>query len=450
MKKLVLLIFTFLFLANPFKSIVYAVELPLCGLTVNPSVPGSNPILVEARDTIRSETPATANDMKFSVDISPIAGRGYPDLKIAFPDTACIYKTTTQSGTTLTTTLFNEVIQGSGKVFDPLCGYLLTLGYHDVTITSNDTPVCQTGGYTIQSNPTCNSISVLPEPPGIGDTYSEWRVDIKGIKKRVSWECPISDLPFVNKACAGTFSIIPEPIALKIFPVDQGNISTPKEWGLLPQYIFGDVSEVIGKNAFLIPPSLVGDKFISGTYEAQVLSKAPIFGGAGDILCRTQFPVGSPGVIPVPLPSWTPTPSPKPPPGPGEPSWTPAPAYKLPQLKPICDQIAPQYQLACKNCMSTPPYGGIWTAIGCLPIDLGLLFRDYIFVYGMGIAGGIAFLYFLYGAFIILTSMGNPERIEEGKQIIVSALSGIFLIIFSVFLIGIIGVDILQLPGFGK
>lgn len=92
---------------------------------------------------------------------------------------------------------------------------------------------------------------------------------------------------------------------------------------------------------------------------------------------------------------------------------------------------------------------GMWTAIGCVPVDFSLLLRDYVFPYGIGIGGGIAFLFFIYGTFLILTSAGNAEQVEQGKQTIVSALSGLILIIFSVLFLKIIGVDILRLPGFG-
>lgn len=117
-------------------------------------------------------------------------------------------------------------------------------------------------------------------------------------------------------------------------------------------------------------------------------------------------------------------------------------------LKPICEQLSDSKHIEdCKICMDE---GKIWSAIGCLPTDISGLVRDYIFKYGIGIAGGISFLYFLYGCFLIITSSGNPEKIEEAKQIIVSALSGLILIIFSVFILEVIGVDILKLPDFSK
>jgi hypothetical protein len=116
------------------------------------------------------------------------------------------------------------------------------------------------------------------------------------------------------------------------------------------------------------------------------------------------------------------------------------------QLKPICDQLDTQFVTQCWNCMTDGKH--TWTAIGCIPNDFSIFIKDYVFVAGISIAGGVAFLYFLYGAFLILTSAGNAEMIEQAKQIIVSALSGLLLIIFSVFLLRVIGVDVLKLPGF--
>lgn len=122
------------------------------------------------------------------------------------------------------------------------------------------------------------------------------------------------------------------------------------------------------------------------------------------------------------------------------------PSIEIPNLKPLCDQLTTEnnFRGKCWDCQNT---GGIWSAIGCLPTDFTVLLKNYVFKIGVGAAGGMAFIYFLYGAFIILTSSGNAEKMEEAKQIITSALAGLILIIFSVFLLRVIGIDILQIPG---
>ncbi|MEK7141729.1 MAG: hypothetical protein AAB800_04290 [Patescibacteria group bacterium] len=96
---------------------------------------------------------------------------------------------------------------------------------------------------------------------------------------------------------------------------------------------------------------------------------------------------------------------------------------------------------------------GISTAIGCITADgiggdKGIVSQ--IFKLGVGIAGGIAFLLILFGGFQIMTSTGNPEKLNEGKELVASAITGLLMILFSVFLLKFIGVDLLCIPGFGS
>lgn len=88
---------------------------------------------------------------------------------------------------------------------------------------------------------------------------------------------------------------------------------------------------------------------------------------------------------------------------------------------------------------------GISTALGCINVS-GTDFVTTLLNFGIGIAGGIAFLLIIFGGFQILTSAGNPERLNAGKELISSAITGLLMIIFSVFLLRIIGVDILGIP----
>lgn len=88
-----------------------------------------------------------------------------------------------------------------------------------------------------------------------------------------------------------------------------------------------------------------------------------------------------------------------------------------------------------------------WTALGCIATD-PQGFVSWLLGAVIGIAGGIVFLLILYGGFQILTSTGDPEKLTNGKEIIVSAIAGLLMIIFSVLLLKIIGVDILKIPGF--
>ncbi|MBM3283882.1 hypothetical protein FJY90_06595, partial [Candidatus Gottesmanbacteria bacterium] len=176
-------------------------------------------------------------------------------------------------------------------------------------------------------------------------------------------------------------------------------------------------------------PIPVGLRYASENHWAKVYAVHNITNAKTDLICSTKFEIARPGTTPKPTKPPTPTPTiptfcKSPPCSTGDctgqcevcPGCVPAV-----QLTALCDQLHDaNYRAKCWKCQADKKH--IWTAIGCLPTNLSLLLKDYIFTFGIGITGGIAFLYFIYGAFLVLTSMGNAERIEEGKQIIVSAL----------------------------
>ncbi len=73
-----------------------------------------------------------------------------------------------------------------------------------------------------------------------------------------------------------------------------------------------------------------------------------------------------------------------------------------------------------------------------------------IIPYAIGLGGLVAFFLMIFGGLQIILSGGNPEKVKAGKEIITSAIAGLLLIIFSVFILRLIGVDLLNLPGFGE
>jgi len=64
----------------------------------------------------------------------------------------------------------------------------------------------------------------------------------------------------------------------------------------------------------------------------------------------------------------------------------------------------------------------------------------------VGAAGGVAFLLLAYGGFRLVTSQGDPKALQDARTIITSALSGLLFIVFSVFILRLIGITILGLP----
>lgn len=91
---------------------------------------------------------------------------------------------------------------------------------------------------------------------------------------------------------------------------------------------------------------------------------------------------------------------------------------------------------------------GIYTAVGCIGADSESIVTRLVRI-GIGLAGGIALLMILAGAFLFTTSQGEPKRASQAKELITSAIMGLVFIIFSVTLLQFIGVEILHIPGFG-
>lgn len=98
----------------------------------------------------------------------------------------------------------------------------------------------------------------------------------------------------------------------------------------------------------------------------------------------------------------------------------------------------------CKDCFNG---GGVWTAVGCWNASSPSDFIQWFIRLGTGLGGGIAMLLILYSGLQRIMSAGNPEKLNEAKELMNAAISGLLLIIFSIFLLRLIGVDILQIPG---
>jgi hypothetical protein len=115
----------------------------------------------------------------------------------------------------------------------------------------------------------------------------------------------------------------------------------------------------------------------------------------------------------------------------------------------ICEMLPANQQARCFDCVGRPGEPNknqIYTALGCIktkPSD----FISWILTAAIGLGGGIAFLLMLFGAFQVMMSGGDPEKLNSGKEILGSAIAGLLMILFSVVLFKVIGYDILRIPG---
>lgn len=124
---------------------------------------------------------------------------------------------------------------------------------------------------------------------------------------------------------------------------------------------------------------------------------------------------------------------------------TPKPEY-LKAMDQFCqNQSNPGERSACLSCAND---GGVYSGIGCVKTDIKKFIQETVFGIGIGLAGGLALLCIIYAAFMMQSSQGNPEKLKKAQELITSCIMGLMLIIFSVFILRLIGVDILRIPGF--
>lgn len=102
------------------------------------------------------------------------------------------------------------------------------------------------------------------------------------------------------------------------------------------------------------------------------------------------------------------------------------------------------------RCTTCVEGGGVWTALGCVKSNLTSFITETVMGLGISLAGIFALICIIYAAFQMQTSGGNPERIKKAQELLTSCIMGLMLIIFSVFILRLIGVDILKIPGFSK
>jgi hypothetical protein len=129
----------------------------------------------------------------------------------------------------------------------------------------------------------------------------------------------------------------------------------------------------------------------------------------------------------------------------------------IPGEKPIYVCINDEIQGSCDpksdpNCPSAKGQecsGGVNSALGCIKTTPQSLVSTAVSL-ATGLAGGVALMLMVFGAFQMITSSGNAEKLKDGRERFVAAALGLTFVALSILLLQIIGVDILNLPGFSR
>lgn len=130
-----------------------------------------------------------------------------------------------------------------------------------------------------------------------------------------------------------------------------------------------------------------------------------------------------------------------------------------PKFLNTCNRIKdPNEQEQCKQCVVggaeseySSNYGesiqGVWTGVGCIPSDLGKFMGTTFLPWSIGIGGGVAMLVLMYASYLYATSRGAPDKLKKARDYLNSGLIGLLVIIFSVFILQLLGLTILRIPG---
>lgn len=89
----------------------------------------------------------------------------------------------------------------------------------------------------------------------------------------------------------------------------------------------------------------------------------------------------------------------------------------------------------------------IQTDLGCFPND-PVGFAQKFYGFGLGFVAALALITLMLGGYSIMTSRGDPQRVNIGKSYIIYSICGLLLAIFGYVFIQVVVVDILHVPGF--
>ena len=116
-----------------------------------------------------------------------------------------------------------------------------------------------------------------------------------------------------------------------------------------------------------------------------------------------------------------------------------------------------------KKCGEKTPYNWGQTKLACEPDennnykchtaigDISTTPEDFlqnVLKLVLGLAGGILLILIIINGYKLMTSQGDPEKIKEAREGIISAIAGILMIIFSLSLLTLLTKDVLGIPGF--
>ena len=114
-----------------------------------------------------------------------------------------------------------------------------------------------------------------------------------------------------------------------------------------------------------------------------------------------------------------------------------------------CDRLPKMAVEMCNECMGEDEYNpkGFWTAVGCISTTPTTAAKQ-IMTLMMGVAGCVIVGAIFYSGYELAVSKGDPGRVAAAKQRIANGVIALLMIIGSTIFWDLVGVKLLELPGF--
>ncbi len=102
------------------------------------------------------------------------------------------------------------------------------------------------------------------------------------------------------------------------------------------------------------------------------------------------------------------------------------------------------------QCLACAKFGGFPSALGCMPMDkVDRFLAEGVLGIGIAFAGAFAVLCIIFGAIQFQLSGGESAKVQKAQKLITQCIVGLLIIIFSVFLLRFVGVNLLRIYGLG-
>lgn len=102
------------------------------------------------------------------------------------------------------------------------------------------------------------------------------------------------------------------------------------------------------------------------------------------------------------------------------------------------------------GCLTCAKYGGYPSALGCMPMDkVERFLGEGVLGVGITFAGAFSILCIIFGAIQFQLSGGESAKVQKAQKLITQCVVGLLIILFSIFLLRFVGVNLLRIYGLG-